>query len=105
MLAVVAALDQRGTNNMIYDIGDLLAHYSIATGRLLDTCIIVDRKEVWRKHPNSDYVKPPEIQYTLHFTNSNNMNGVYDGYAFRALTLMKLKDYGEKYGQQITNRQ
>lgn len=85
-----------------YKIGDLLAHYSAATGKLLDTCIVVDKKYIWHKeaYNHTTYsTQLPEIQYTLHFTNSNNMNGVYDGYAFRMLTLMNLKDYGEKYGQ------
>ena len=64
MLAARSALVALDTNNMIYHIGDLLAHYSIATGRLLDTCIIVDIRAVYN---NSAYAytayssQPPDL--------------------------------------------
>lgn len=93
---------------MEYKIGDLLAHYSPATGQLLDICVVSDKKWVYDKSAyayTAHATGIPDIHYTLHFRYSNNMNGVYDGYAFRSLTLMTLKDYGEKYGQQIQNGQ
>jgi hypothetical protein len=91
-----------------YKIGDLLAYYSVTTGKLLDICIVADKKAVYdpRAYAFTTYsTKPPDTHYTLHFRDSIEMNGVYDGIAFKSLTLMRLKEYGEKYGQQIQNWQ
>jgi hypothetical protein len=93
---------------MDYKIGDLLAHYSPTTKQLLDICVVSDKQLVyseWAYRYTSYSNEVPDIHYTLHFRNSTNMNGIYDGRAFSSLTLMTLKEYGEKYGQQIKNGQ